>query len=684
MSTRKRAASHVITPDQPPVKRHAKDQQATRDQGDFKVQTKLKKHYEFDWIHNVQGLVRPKKNHQVDAGHIGTGAGLTSGTSAKAPRDDSEDLDNSEGSETESSDMEDLDELEDSSEGSDSEDEDAVGGCYALLMDPDRRVFDDDMEEPSEETSALTFELFDRYGRLRPEFKEQGAKKGSGIWKDELDDGQILLIENIRTDKSYRRQGWARKAVAAVLEAAHTRCKTFIALTQPGVIYRDYEALKESLTDEEKERFHAEELRVAVAFCRSVGFRRVGSSGWFALASIADHECHTLAASDDYDPPSLPELTCHPAAGSLLADIATMEFAVAVDTVRQAFRDAPIPTARPRDAVMDSLFVNIATDDDDECVQKLTQALGHLPVDDARYEGRDRNGNTILHAAATNFKPKTLKWLMEKNASLASKKNGEQETPLEALQYCLESHRTRSGNSHSNVISAVSDNFKGFSEVMVACLCLLEGRINPSLIDLQRLTFGCTCGQCIAGFLSPRMRLALLCQANFYHDVLRDEVEGYPGPLWVEMNDFVLGHVPSSVRANMTTNKSMRAGFANLCNHFATCLDGGRPPTGANVLNVLHNANEWFPVTKHFLERGGSVPSVGSMLFEMAMNHDELAGDGDHKSVFEHDIAALPECRNDHEFGFVSSMCGYKRVSNIVRVGVFDHQRNEDYGLMYL
>jgi hypothetical protein len=53
------------------------------------------------------------------------------------------------------------------------------------------------------------------------------------------------------------------------------------------------------------------------------------------------------------------------------------------------------------------------------------------------------------------------------------------------------------------------------------------------------------------------------------------------------------------------------------------------------------------------------------MLFELTMQQDEFAGDGDPLGVFKYEIEALPDCRNDHEFGFVSGMCEYKRVSNI-------------------
>jgi hypothetical protein len=46
-------------------------------------------------------------------------------------------------------------------------------------------------------------------------------------------------------------------------------------------------------------------IKTAISFWRSVGFRRIGSSPFFALAASVDHPCLELKAADDYDPPEL-------------------------------------------------------------------------------------------------------------------------------------------------------------------------------------------------------------------------------------------------------------------------------------------------------------------------------------------------------------------------------------------
>jgi hypothetical protein len=131
-------------------------------------------------------------------------------------------------------------------------------------------------------------------------------------------------------------------------------------------------------------------------------------------------------------------------------------------------------------------------------------------------------------------------------------------------------------------------------------------------------------------------------------------------------NESELKYLSAPVRRNLETNKSMREGFVNTCRHIARCLENKRIPSEDNVL-FLHRfeTSEWPPVTKNYLQRGGTVAAVAVMLFATAMSQDWWSGDGQHQYCFGDDIKELPECRNDHEFGFVSGMCGFKRISTV-------------------
>lgn len=78
-----------------------------------------------------------------------------------------------------------------------------IGFCNGKLVRRAqiRDVFYSAMEEPSGGTCLLAFDLFNRYGRLRPEFKKHPVRKGLGVWNEELDVGDILLIEYLKIDE---------------------------------------------------------------------------------------------------------------------------------------------------------------------------------------------------------------------------------------------------------------------------------------------------------------------------------------------------------------------------------------------------------------------------------------------------------------------------------------------------
>lgn len=59
-------------------------------------------------------------------------------------------------------------------------------------------------------------------------------------------------------------------------------------------------------------------------------------------------------------------------------------------------------------------------------------------------------------------------------------------------------------------------DFKGWDDDDVACVSLLKGGDrNPSPYGLEGFRYGCSCGQCLGGFLSKRMSFSLHTQANY-------------------------------------------------------------------------------------------------------------------------------------------------------------------------
>lgn len=516
-----------------------------------------------------------------------------------------------------------------------------------------RYAFYDQLEQPSEDTSRLAFELFDRYGRLREEFKSHQVKKGSGIWGSELDIGDLLLIEKVYVEPEYRRQGLAQKLVKAMMEEARKKCGALFVVVL-ATAFNYYVDDEFSTTGEERRAVYRRQEQTAQRFFRSLGFRRIGSTDFFALAGDKDHACHTLSVEEDYNPPDFAKYEAMPQITAVLESA------------------GPLHIPHP-----DSFWGTTVTTEEDRTLMNLEEqawnqtimplfnglALGH-PL----WGPLDCTGNTILHIAAMRFDSQGVQLFLGQNPNLRATRNYHGETPIEALECHLEEERTT--KSWGRKTNCISDQFRGFSENAVKTLMKLRGLTHTTPIDEARLKYGCTCGQCLAGLLSPRMRFSLICQAEIKYDMLNEEIphlqkEDWDDEYFEVFHGENFRYLEPHVRENLKTNKWMRQGFVNLFESFATCLNKDGPqcvPVPKNVNTVISQISEWPPYIEKFMERGGTFSSVGSLIFQLAKDRDDLAGDGEHFATFEDDITALPACRNDHEFGFVSGMCGYKRI----------------------
>ncbi|EDN90961.1 hypothetical protein SS1G_00361 [Sclerotinia sclerotiorum 1980 UF-70] len=283
----------------------------------------------------------------------------------------------------------------------------------------------------------------------------------------------------------------------------------------------------------------------------------------------------------------------------------------------------------------------------------------------------DRRNNTLLRITACQFKPQSVKWIME-NAKdeqcLTLSRNSKGYTPLEALQDDLNVLRTR--RKHGMMTIVIADNFSGFTPDAVLCQFVLLTELMPledSNIPLcLRLKYGCTCGECIEGFLSPRMKLALLFQAEMGYEIMDDALEmtncrSSPTD-WLYLAEDAIEHVSPALQRDFRTNKSLGRGFVNIFDHIATCLKVNKAPTRQNVLQAWEGSGEWPPVTRNYLQWGGTVENkveqVLEKIFERAHSQNETLGDGHFMLCMEKEVEKLRACRNDHEYGFVAKLCG--------------------------
>ena len=494
-----------------------------------------------------------------------------------------------------------------------------------------KNSFWDHMNEPSEGTCALALELFDRYGRLRKDFYKHDVRKGSGVWGPELDDEEIVLFESLQIDKDARRKKVGTRVVTEILQACGWRgCYAFV---MPGYLRR--ECPPHGLNEEEEEAFRNNMEDIAIRFWRSLGFRRVGVSGWFAFTDDPDHPSKRLDASQDWDPPNKSRKK-----EELLPDRITAALQEPADPESYDInRNVPAPTI---------LLKDLLPDDPENPIWLLT----------------DKHGNTALHLAAELSRADDIKYVLSKKPSLTNLRNDEGFTPLETLHEALEEKRTGSRRASGEK----ADQFRGFSESNIASVGMLTGVEVSDLdhIDVQRIKYGCICGACIDGFLSPRMHLTLLRHAKEQQLRLQEwcaaSTDGSIGFPKTFISTGAEKCLPILVKDHLTTNQLVRKGFVNMWTCVVECLAENMAPSKENVMQLWESRLPRLRSGKGkaFLDSGGSVKVVANMLFCIARSRDELAGTSSYrKNPYEEEISKLPCCRNDKEYEFVRGVCGY-------------------------
>jgi len=146
-------------------------------------------------------------------------------------------------------------------------------------------------------------------------------------------------------------------------------------------------------------------------------------------------------------------------------------------------------------------------------------------------------------------------------------------TELDRLHTELE--RVRTQRQHGMQIANVSDCFRGYGvpdvQRLIEMLDVPRPTENSTIVSVGlyqqlvlRIKYGCTCGSCVGGFLSPRAIYQLTTQAEMLHDTLMDSYDDL-----YELVDEHTSHLPQRVRANLKTNKAMRAGFAQVSHLFS-------------------------------------------------------------------------------------------------------------------
>ena len=497
-----------------------------------------------------------------------------------------------------------------------------------------RGAFYEQMQKPFDEATLLAFDLFDRYGRLKDDYRQHPIRKGSGMWQNQLNDGDILLIEDVAVKEPYRRQGLGKKMINALLETTRNKTEAgkFVAILWPEYSKNaHFEDLLNALVGDSGSVHRPSVLdhhdSVAISWARSLGFRRIASSMWFGLLCEAGQPTPSSSVEKDYDPAVSWFVLHHLLPESILSASTDKTFLKAVQHQYKGVEDQ-----------------------------------------DEQWYATDKERNTMLHRAALYFYPESVTWFMQQPfaLSLLELRNSSGNTPLEALLQKLEINRTRSLSG--STITVTSDKFEGHPIAAAKCVSLLKGVELEADEDIEQYRYGCTCGACDGGFLSPRMNYALYMKSSFQHDQLEEELAGMSGVEWVESNDISLSHLPSFCRKYLEHYKAVRTGLVRLCGHITNCLLARRPPEEGGVEFVFETEDDEPAYVEKFFKCGGKIRDVMYNIFEGAMFSDDVYGDGFVLEMEEDCEKKEPKCRNDHEFVLVARMCGYEGKANLLSV----------------
>ncbi|KAI0330692.1 hypothetical protein GY45DRAFT_733716 [Cubamyces sp. BRFM 1775] len=536
-----------------------------------------------------------------------------------------------------------------------------VGLLTALHIDRDRcrGDFFGIMDEESQELSDFALTLFDRLGHLKSELVENDHLKGSGVWGRELDRGPILYVEDIQVPEKFRRNGVASFLLQNLAKSNLAAVGTFLYAWPTPTIRPE--------TEDEWKRQHD----AAVDLFHKNHYRRVGRTSFLCYAPDPAHPSRALAIADDVDshvnsfqgrggPASMQQ-------GAGLRVLPDGTFAWGEHAAQDAneANDAQYPLH----FMMEASAIGIPVRD---LPGAIRDAYGQNP---AAVRQKDDRGFTPLHAAAYAVNAQAVRTLLALPATsgvledIRERDNVAGRTPLELCEQKMrdikESMQTLLGTwpgHNSDALRVVYMLKRAMGEDM----SLAE----DEFVDQRR--FGCTCGQCTDGWLSPRMRYRLLSEAEITSDTMNMSTWGMGSESFT--SDLAILRLPEDLREGRIT-KSFYLDYAAVVRAIASVLR--RPgaaglPTAANVESALRGQGA------RFFSQGGRVEYAVDYVLHCAMeqspygdgtwdrDREDLTAEGDAASVT---YAAMPTCDNDLDFVRVAQKLGLETADSYRGVG---------------
>ncbi|EMD30885.1 hypothetical protein CERSUDRAFT_100894 [Gelatoporia subvermispora B] len=396
------------------------------------------------------------------------------------------------------------------------------------------------------------------------------------------------------------------------------------------------------------------------------GYCRIGRTPYFACAPNNTRPSRMLAASDDVPahqylgPPGPPSMST--ASDKDLAahyPVHVIIAASALSVVAQA-----LGAAHRR--ISGAATVN-------------EQVIGQLIFtgyenDAAAVRRRDEDGLSPLHLAAQLLHLRAINALLSLprdtgvHEDLHTRENANGDSPLESCEHMV--------RDEGQLMETVWRKWDGYPEHALNVVLTLRRAAGERIEEkdeeyIRKRKRGCTCGQCVAGWLSPRIKCRLFVTAEMFHDVMDACKPTFVSrrPLdpklcgWCSAVDYIPAHVwPGLYKSFYQAYRLVVIAVAHVLGKPGDrCLPLPRVvPSALLSGEVKHYADHWSQDrAQFFFDKGGRVEYALNYITDVALDQSPL-GDGWSDEIREDDEEwnALPKCTNDLAFVMARQQLG--------------------------
>nr|VWP00857.1 Adenylate cyclase (EC (ATP pyrophosphate-lyase) (Adenylyl cyclase) [Ganoderma boninense] len=539
-----------------------------------------------------------------------------------------------------------------------------VGSLTALKIN--RRLLRGDflmvMDDESQELSDFATTLFDEMGHLKPEFIEHEHQKGSGVWGHELDSGVLLYVLSVNVPQDCRRKGVGSFLLQELAHSEHATPGSFL-IAWPTPEPDDF-AVRPSEEEWEHQR------AVVVDLFHKNQFRRIGRTSFLAYATDPNHPSRSLPAMDDAKQNRASR--GQPASGLSVAVGMLSSGKGGYTILRPGHSPLELdPSVALNTAAMDDLFRQIPL--------SILIAAGITGFKVPDIEGRIRNaynqdpsslyvkdnqGRSALRAAiyARNLTAIQALLALPIESGIQEELRSRDETGWTPVEAC--EREIRSDSALDLLLRRVPE-----APASLRILYVLKKASGEDIQATQEefinsRQWGCSCGQCTDGWLSPRMRYRLKWTAEVTGDTMMLDSEAILTRRQRLFDGLGIEFLPETYQDG-GVSKSFYRGYTDAVRAVGRVLQ--KP--GRDGLPLVPNlVAEFGYQTAHFLSGGADAAhqALSYTLFT-AMEEsplgdktwddmqEELAEEGDAMSA---QYTSLPKCANDLDFTRVAERTG--------------------------